>query len=182
MKERWVELKGNREIYMIGSNGNVKTKDREGARGHRVDGHILKQHENSNGYLRVSMRLDGDEKNKNYLVHRLVAKSFIPEVDGKPFVNHKDGDKHNNTVENLEWCNKSENEKHAWKIGLKKDIATKGERHGMHKLSENDVLYIRKNHKRNGGKLKTGDLAKQFSVNPQTITDIISNRIWKSIL
>lgn len=180
MKEQWKEIKGNREIYEISNLGNIKTKDREGARGKYIKGHILSQRDNSNGYLRCDINIEG--KTKSYLVHRLVAEKFIPNPDDKPFVNHIDGNKHNNSIDNLEWCTRSENEKHAWKTGLKHDIATKGELHGMHKLSKKDVEYIRANHIRNGGNIKTGELAHIFNVNPQTITDIVSERIWRSVL
>lgn len=180
MKEHWKEIKGNREIYEVSSLGNVRTKDREGARGHSIKGHILTQRDNSNGYLRCDINING--KTKSHLVHKLVAEKFIPNPDNKPFVNHIDGNKHNNSVDNLEWCTRSENEKHAWKTGLKHDIATKGELHGMHKLSKKDAVYIRTNHIGNGGNKKTGELAHIFNVNPQTITDIISERIWRSIL
>ena len=180
MKEQWKEIKGNREIYEVSSLGNVRTKDREGARGHHVKGHILTQRDNSNGYLRCDINITG--KTKSHLVHRLVAEKFIPNPDNKPFVNHIDGNKHNNSVNNLEWCTRNENERHAWKTGLKHDIATKGELHGMHKLSKKDVEYIRKHHARNGGNMKTGELARNFNVNPQTITDIVSERIWRSVL
>lgn len=180
MEEEWKDIKGNQEIYEISNLGNIKTKDRIGARGYRVRGHILMQRVNSNGYLRCDMNISG--KTKSYLTHRLVAKLFIPNPENKPEVNHKDGDKYNNSVKNLEWCTRSENERHAWKTGLKNYIATKGELHGMHKLSANDVVYIRQHHVRNGGYMKTGELAKQFNVHPQTITDIVSERLWKSIL
>lgn len=180
MKEQWKEIKGNRETYEVSSLGNVRTKDREGARGQRIKGHILSQRDNSNGYLRCDMNVDG--KTKSHLIHRLVAEKFIPNPDNKLFVNHIDGNKHNNSVNNLEWCTRSENEKHAWKIGLKCDTATKGELHGMHKLNKNDVEYIREHHIRNGGSMKTGELARKFNVNPQTITEIVSGRIWRSIL
>lgn len=180
MNEQWKEIKGNREIYEVSTYGTVRSKDRQGARGRHIKGHELTQRHNSNGYLRCDMNIDG--KGRSYLVHRLVANAFIPNPDNKPFINHIDGDKENNHVGNLEWCTRSENEKHSWKIGLKKDIATKGELHGMHKLKESDVRYIRHSHIRNGGDKKTGELARMFSVNPQTITDIVSNRIWKCIL
>lgn len=180
MKEQWKEIKGNREIYEVSNFGNVRTKDREGARGRNIKGHVLAQHDNSNGYPRCDMNVDG--KPKSYLIHRLVANLFIPNPDNKPFVNHIDGNKHNNTVNNLEWCTRSENEKHAWRTGLKHDIATKGELHGMHKLSKKDVECIRKHHVRNGGTMKTSELARKFNMNPQTITDIVSERIWRNIL
>lgn len=181
MEERWKELKGNRETYLVSDKGNIRTKTRAGARGYVVQGHELKQHDNSNGYLRVNLHLEDDEKVRSHLVHRLVAEAFIPEVEGKPFVNHIDGNKHNNDVTNLEWCNRSENEKHAWATDLKKDTATKGELHGMHKLTTKDVIFIKKNHKRNGGEYKTGELASMFSVNPQTITEIVGGRAWKNV-
>lgn len=67
MKEQWKEIKGNREIYEVSNLGNVRTKDREGARGRKIKGHVLTQHDNSNGYPRCGMNIDG--KPKSYLVH-----------------------------------------------------------------------------------------------------------------
>ena len=60
MSERWKEIKGYRETYMVSDHGNVKTKTRPGARGTIVQGHALTKTENSNGYMRVSMRLADD--------------------------------------------------------------------------------------------------------------------------
>lgn len=64
------------------------------------------------GYLRVEL------EGKGFCVHRLVALAFLPQIKGKTQVNHIDGRKDNNKVDNLEWCNNSENQKHAYKIGL----------------------------------------------------------------
>lgn len=72
---------------------------------------------NNFGYYRVCL---WDNKiKKRFFRHRLVAEYFIPNPLNKQFVNHIDGNKSNNNVSNLEWCNKSENEKHAYKLGLK---------------------------------------------------------------
>lgn len=180
MKEKWKEIKGHRQSYEVSDSGKVRSKDCIGPRGGHIKGHVLSQRDNSNGYLRCGMNLTGNYK--EYLVHRLVADAFIPNPENKPYVNHIDGNKHNNSIDNLEWCTRSENEKHAWRTGLKTDVSTKGERHGMHKLREIDVRYIRENHVRNGGNMETGQLARMFYVNPQTITEIVSNRIWRSIL
>lgn len=70
----------------------------------------------NSGYRFVNLVISG--KRKNYLVHRLVAKTFIPNTEGLPVVNHKDGNKQNNQVSNLEWTTYSENTIHAYKQGL----------------------------------------------------------------
>lgn len=169
--EKWLEISDAQDGWLISNYGRVKH-----------NGVILSCSVHSDGYIFSVFR---SRKTGEYMqrpVHRLVADAFLPVVVGKDVINHIDGNKMNNSVMNLEWCTKSENEKHAWKNGLKRDVATKGELHGMHKLSRKDVEYIRENHIRNGGSMKTGRLAKMFSVNPQTITEIVSERIWRSIL
>ena len=70
------------------------------------------------GYCRVSLSVNN--KRTTYDVHRLVAKNFIPNPENKPQVNHKDGDKTNNCVNNLEWNTRIENMYHAYKLGLVK--------------------------------------------------------------
>jgi len=81
------------------------------------------------GYPIICLSTNG--KSKTFKIHRLVAQTFIPNPDNKPQVNHKDGNKQNNRVDNLEWVTRKENEKHAVENGLK-----------GHKLLENDVLAI----------------------------------------
>jgi len=71
---------------------------------------------NNNGYLRIG--LSKDNKRKKFLVHRLIAEAFIPNDQNNLLINHKDGNKMNNHISNLEWCTYSENLKHAYKIGL----------------------------------------------------------------
>ena len=106
MSEIWKELVGNREIYLISNFGNVKTKSRNGSH-YFIKSHPLKIHTKENGYQRVSLSL-GKSKGKYYYVHRLVAMLFIPNPNNLPFVNHIDGNKSNNCVDNLEWCTRSE--------------------------------------------------------------------------
>lgn len=69
------------------------------------------------GYMRVYMRQVSTNKRKDRYIHRLVAEYFLPPVEGKTHVNHIDSDRSNNHVDNLEWCNQKENNKHAMDYG-----------------------------------------------------------------
>jgi hypothetical protein len=76
-----------------------------------------------NGYYRVGLSFNG--KSKTYKLHRLIAECFIEKVEGKTQINHKDCNKLNNDVSNLEWCNNSENQLHAYKYGLNVSVHKK---------------------------------------------------------
>lgn len=78
---------------------------------------IMKPHTDPDGYLRVSATVNG--KHMSYPVHRMVALAFIPNPENKPTVNHIDGNKRNNTVENLEWATQTEQNHHAIRTGLR---------------------------------------------------------------
>lgn len=104
---KWEILKEN-DNYMINKKGEVKS---------RKTNKILKPVKIKNGYYTYNLCRNG--KQKTYLAHRLVANNFIPNTEGYNEINHKDGDKSNNNVNNLEWCSRSHNLKEAYKLGLK---------------------------------------------------------------
>ena len=90
--EIWKDIKGYEGLYQISSHGRVKSLFRYKK--------ILKPALQTKGYFYVSLC----KPNKNFTIHRLVAEAFIPNPDNLPCVNHKDEDKTNNHVDNLEWC------------------------------------------------------------------------------
>lgn len=77
---------------------------------------FLKPAYDERGYLRIGLSNNG--VSKTYKLHRLIAEMFIPKINGKNQVNHINGIKDDNRVENLEWCNNAENQQHAWDNGL----------------------------------------------------------------
>lgn len=106
MKEVWKDIPKYKGVYQVSNLGRVKSLDRividKNGRKRLCKGKILKNNIYINGYLYV--RLCDKEKNKQFQVHRLVAQAFIPNPNNLPEVNHKDEDKTNNKVSNLEWC------------------------------------------------------------------------------
>lgn len=121
MKEIWKDIEGFEGSYQISNLGNVKSLTRKVNKwdGERtIKGQSTTQRINNSGYYRVS--LCKFQKYKYLFTHRLVAIYFIPNPENKPCVNHKNGVKTDNSYSNLEWCTKSENSKHAVKLGLLK--------------------------------------------------------------
>ena len=115
MPEIWKDISPD---YQVSNYGNVKSLTLWN--GHRYvrrkEPKLLKPSISTTGYLKVKMRIDGIKK--DFKIHRLVATAFIEPIPGKEFVNHLDGNKTNNDVSNLEWCNRSENMQHAYRTGL----------------------------------------------------------------
>lgn len=114
---------------------------------------------------------------KNHNVHRIIAKTFIPNPDNLPCVNHKDGNKLNNSVNNLEWCTHSENIIHAYQTGLEQAMC--GEQHHAHKLTEDAVKYIKQVYVKRDKEFGAVALAKKFNVDRTTIHDIVRGKTWR---
>lgn len=115
LEETWKDIVGYENKYQVSNLGRIKTIP------HYVSNHtgqiLLKEHI-SKGYKTKKGYLCIELKGKSLRVHRLVATAFLPKVKGKNQVNHIDGNKQNNRIDNLEWCDNRENQKHAYKIGL----------------------------------------------------------------
>ena len=111
IKEVWKDIKGYEGLYQVSNLGRIKSLEREVWNGYKVflkSEKILKPKSNSkDGYLRIALSKNGKVKDK--LIHRLVAEEFIPNPNNLPQVNHKDENKNNNYVTNLEWCDSKYN-------------------------------------------------------------------------
>lgn len=154
--------------YRIDKDGNIYTPWREW--------HQMYQHSNRQGYKEIYLYLANGQR-KCFKVHRLVMNSFKPiENSDLLQVNHINGVKNDNRLENLEWVTRSENILHAFQTGL--EAKPKGEKNSNHKLTEKEVILICNEIK--AGKTLSA-IAKQFNVTKGTISHIKNKRTWKDI-
>jgi hypothetical protein len=173
MNEIYKDIKGYEGIYQISSCGNVK---RICFGGQGSDVGSIKTHVGPRGY--VTFRLSHMGVSKTLYVHRVVAETFIegptccPTCNVNFEVNHKDGNKSNNNIENLEYVTRSQNVKHASKKQQASCVTDSP-------LTEDDVRQIRAA-RVNGA--RNVDLAKQYKVSPSYICDITKMRQWKHVV
>lgn len=170
MKETWKKINGF-ENYRVSNFGRVKSLFYN----HQNFPKILKDRISLKGYH--SVHLSNGKKIYQKKIHRLVAEAFINNEKNKPEVNHKDGNKGNNIVSNLEWCTSKENQNHALKNKIY-NVAV-GERQGNSKLKNKDVISIRKEYK-NGG-ISYFQLSEKYGICFQSIGSIVNYKTWKHI-
>lgn len=130
---------------------------------------------NRKGYFTVALFKDG--KLKSFILHRLIAKAFIPNPLNLPQINHKDCKKTNNCVANLEWMNCKDNVVHGIKNGMRNN--TKGIGHRNHKLTEEDVRSIRAIYAE--GNLSQSQIGRMYGVIQGNIQFIVTRKSWKHI-
>ncbi len=170
MKEIWKDLiyrniyYGDRiEVSNLGRLRNKKTK------------YVYKLVKDKKGYLGTVLTLGSKSKVKKFFIHKAVADTFIPNPNNKSQVNHIDGNKTNNCVENLEWVTNKENCIHAIKNNLH---LIYGESNPSSKLDIEKVRYIRNNYIPKSKEYGCRALAIKFNVSHATISAIIHNKIW----
>ena len=167
----FVLVKSLGENYFINKKGELYSKPRLGTKG----GLLKEQFGELYKFYRVSL----NGKTKNVLTHRLLGECFINNPHNKPQINHIDGNKHNNDINNLEWCTNKENIQHSIITGLKDMTFNKGEKNSRAILTNKDIIDIK--HKLKNG-YKNRYIAKEYNVSEQLICDIKYNRRWKDII
>ena len=163
--EIWKDIPGYEGKYQASTDGRIRSLWYRGQKGNIQ---ILRPRGLGN-YLGVQLGAGN-----NQYIHRLVALAFLPDV--KKEVNHKNGDKHDNRLQNLEWVTASENKHHAFESGLRTNY---GENHPLSKLSNDDVRNIRRRYRENHD--TQWRIAEDYGISQQHVSDIISGRRWNRL-
>lgn len=186
--EVWKDIKGYEGLYQVSNLGRIKSLKRKTNNGSCNDDTILNFYKVSKGYYATGLSKNG--KTKLGLIHRLVAQAFIPNPENKPQVNHINGVKTDNRIENLEWCTSRENTIHAFNNKLK--IINKGKDNPMYgRYGKNANRSIKVNqYDLTGNFIKCYDsireAAKENNINESNISSVCAGRknkagnyIWK---
>lgn len=177
--EIWRDIKGYEGCYQVSNMGRVKSLSRVIVRSDgqsiTVKERILSESKNDRGYYGVRISKNGKQSTPK--IHSLVANAFIPNPQNLKEVNHKDGNKKNNYVDNLEWSTRSHNIKHAFDNGLN---TTVGENNPRSVLTELDVVNIRD--RRDNGELEKS-VYKDYSnkIGISGFKGVWNDRTWKTI-
>ncbi len=178
--EIWKDIAGYEGIYQISTLGNIKSLQRYIKSNNRT--RLLKEKilngSNSHDYLRVELR-DKNGNKRGYAIHRLVAVAFLKNSNRLPIINHKDSNPLNNHVNNLEWCNNKHNVEHYWKSEHVNTEYCSGENNYYSKLTNKDIIEIRKLSKKKNIYLK--GLAKKYNITYGHLYKIIHDKVWKHL-
>ena len=179
-EEIWKDVMGFEGYYLVNNFGDIMSAERiiPNKRGFDCfnEGIILKQRTRDDGYLDIGFRVNNHVY--KMLSHRVVAEAFIPNPENKPYVNHKNGIKTDNSVGNLEWCTAKENTEHAINNGLTVLSFGKGEDHYKSVLKNLDIPVIREMHK-NG--MTNIDISNLYGCCSKTIQQVTAGKTWKHI-
>jgi len=175
LNEIFLPVKGYEGLYEVSNYGRIKSCKRIVPHGRHgtfeLKEKYLKIQKEKAGYVTCALCING--KAKRFKIHRLIALSFIPNPTNKADINHKNGIKTDNRIENLEWCTSSENQRHALNNGLK--IPKYGTMHHSTKLTINEVKEI----------FKSGQscmkLSKKYNICHSSIHDIKTGKTWSSV-
>ena len=152
----WKDLKGYEGVYEISNEGELRRLPKRT---------YLKPRLTYDGYIQYRVCMNG--VTKGISAHREVAKAFIPNPENKETVNHKDGVKTNNNVDNLEWATRTEQTQHSYNLGLKKPV------HTNRKLTKEDVREIRTTYVKGSKEFGSGALSKKYGITDANILKVV---------
>lgn len=172
MTEEWRVIEDFPD-YAVSNLGRVK-RTKDNARGNVKAGIMLRQNLKRNGYLQVT--LTHGQTTKSIGVHRIVLFSFhgLP-INGQQ-ANHKDGNKQNNSIFNLEWVSPSENRFHSYAIGTSKTESIKGENHGNSRFKSGEIWLIKR--LLASRRISQSQIAMMFKTNQSYISSISVGKVW----
>lgn len=174
--EKWKTVPGSDGLYSVSNLGWVQSEPIQTSRVGRQRGRILKCYPDTKGYPQFSMSLPGGRRIR-MKVHRAVALAFLGPRPSGAQINHKSGDKLDNSVANLEYVTCRQNIRHGWKTGLYSAEHSRGARNRAAKLTASDVRQIRDMHPQMG----VAALAKQFGVTQENIWQVIKRKTWQHV-
>lgn len=139
--EVWKDIKGYEGLYKISNTGKIKSYHTRGNHQKVGKEHYITPSKTTTGYYKVELMKE--HKRRGYKLHRLIALAFIPNPLNKPYINHIDGNKLNNSLSNLEWCTQKENVNHAYNAGLiPKNAISKEELHNLYMIKRKSISEI----------------------------------------
>jgi len=174
--EEWRPVPGSDGLYSVSNLGRVRSEPVATRRVGRQRGRILKCCRDTKGYRQFQMCLLDGQRIRMKL-HRAVALVFLGPRPAGAQINHKSGDKHDNSVANLEYVTCRENIRHGWKLGLYRGDHARGERNRQARLTVGDVRFIREL----GPKLGLSQLSHRFGVSKTTIWQVMRRKTWKHV-
>jgi hypothetical protein len=173
--ETYTPIRGYERLYEITESGQIRSWS-FGATRRRQNPRALKWRINRSGYATVALA-NGPKPVWNVLVHRLVALTFLANPNGLAEVNHKDSNKLNNHINNLEWTSKFDNIRHSWRVGT--HISPRGKRAHHAKLTSAQVAEMQK---RFANGHKGSAIAKDFNITATHAYRVRDNLHWKAEL
>lgn len=157
VNEKWAVIKEASSLYSISNHGRIFSIKRKIIRKVQID---------KDGYYRVTLH-----HHHSFFIHRLIGRYFVKGFKKTLQINHKNGDKKDNRLGNLEWITQRENLLHA----QKNHLILRGDNHGRSKLKEREIFEIRAL----SGKKTHIEIAKKYKVCKATVTRVINKRTWK---